>query len=683
MLNFYKYRSFLFFYNILIYICKNLNIIMIKNIKFTLLLIFTSISVSAQVGIGNTSPQGTLDISSTNDGLLIPRVALTNTSTATIITPTKSELVYNTATAGDVTPGYYYWETTPTVASDRWIRLVSATPSNDWSITGNTGTTAGTNYIGTTDAQDLRFKTQATDRLNISNTTGQLQSYYAGTSAAPAYSWTSDPNTGVFQSAADNLGLTTNSVEGLRLRENSNVTIGGTYASANAAPTNGLRVEGNSVIGKASGEDSRDVVSVHTSATAFQNITGYPNSTKKRGVSGYADDSGIGVFGVANRTGYGVVGLTQPGTISSFVQTGEGVLGQADGATGVTTIPIGVHGIIDETASGLTTATSVLGENNNITRGTGLAGGAYNSSSKSLAGVYGNFATRSTPAATDAFQFGVVGDILLLGVASQPDATGGVLGTNAAGTFGILGYTSKNGTNVSVYGGGASSDINAGNNGRYATTPNNTIGLGINGGFMGGYIKGAQYGLVSKGEEFGMYVQGNTITNQPIVQLTETANSQKTISYTATSTEVDVTTRGIGKLTNGESYITFKDAFKNLVSNNETINVTITPTGETNGVYVSRVTKDGFFVKENLKGTSNASFNWTAIGTRAGYENGVEISETILSNDFDKKMDGVMSNDGGKEEGTPIHFDGNKVKFERIPEGSIKYNKKETPKREK
>lgn len=652
---------------------------MITKFKTTLLLILTSISIYAQVGIGNTNPQGALDVSSTNEGMLVPRVALTNTTTATVLTPTKSELVYNTATAGDVTPGYYYWETTPTVASDRWVRLVSGTLSNDWSITGNTGTTAGTNYIGTTDAQDLRFKTQGTDRLNISNTNGQLQSYYAGVAGTPAFSWNTDPNTGIFRSAADNLGFATNGVEGIRLRENSNVTIGTTYASANAAPTNGLRVEGNTVIGKASGEDTRDIFSANTSATAFQNITGYPSNTKKRAISGYADDSGIGVFGFSNRTGYGIVGLTQPGTISNYVQTGEGVLGQADGATGVTTIPIGVHGIIDETVAGLTTASPVLGENNNITKGTGLAGGAYNTSSVAISGVYGNFATRSS--ATDAFQFGVVGDILLLGVASQPDATGGVLGTNAAGDFGILGYVSKNGTNYSVYGGNSSGTIAGGAGRTSENSANNIIGLGINGGFMGGYVKGNQYGLVSRGEEFGMYVQGNTITNQPIVQLTETNNSQKTVSYTATSTDVDVTTRGVGQLTNGESYITFKEAFKNLVSNNETINITITPTGETNGVYVSRVTIDGFFVKENLKGTSNATFNWTAIGTRAGYENGVAISETILAKDFDKNINGVMNNDGGKEQGTPIYFDGNKVKFERIPEGIIKYNKKESPKK--
>lgn len=632
----------------------------------------------AQVGVGTTTPQASMDITSTNEGLLIPRIALSATNVATVLTPTTSELVYNTATSAvgpnQVTPGFYYWD------GALWIRLSSGA-TNDWALTGNTGTTPGTNFIGTTDAQDLRIKTGGTDRLNIQNSNGQLQSYFAGTNTAPAFSWNADPNTGVFRSAADNLSLTTNGTEGLRVRENSNVSIGATYASTNAAPTNGLRVQGQTVIGKASGEDTRDIFSSHTSATAFNNITGYPGVTGSRAISGYANGGGMGVFGFADRNGYGIVGLTQPSAISSFVQTGEGVLGQADGSSGISSIPIGVHGIIDESTAGLNTATPVLGENNNTTKGTGLAGGAYNSSSKAMAGVYGNFATRSS--VSDAYQFGVIGDILLLGVASQPEATGGVLGTNAAGDFGILGYKSKNGTTFSVYGGNSNGSINSGNTGKNSNsgTANNTIGLGINGGFMGGYVKGNEYGLISSGDEFGMYVQGNTITNEPIVQLTDTNNAQRTISYTATSIEVDVTTRGTGKLTNGESFITFKEAFKNLVSSEEGINITITPMGETNGVYISKVTSEGFYVKENRNGSSNVSFNWTAIGTRKGYEKGVEISDTVLSNNFDKNMNGVMNNDGGKEEGTPIYFDGNQIRFERMPEGIIQYNKKEAPKK--
>jgi hypothetical protein len=647
-----------------------------NNLLYLFLLI--NITVMAQVGVGTTTPQASMDITSTNDGLLIPRIALSATNVATVLTPTTSELVYNTATSAvgpnQVTPGFYYWDGT------LWIRLSSGA-TNDWALTGNAGTTPGTNFIGTTDAQDLRIKTGGTDRLNIQNSNGQLQSYFAGTNTAPAFSWNADPNTGVFRSAADNLSLTTNGTEGLRVRENSNVSIGATYASTNAAPTNGLRVQGQSVVGKASGEDTRDIFSSHTSATAYNNVTGYPGVTGSRAISGYANGGGMGVFGFADRSGYGIVGLTQPSAISAFVQTGEGVLGQADGSTGITSIPIGVHGIIDESTAGLNTATPVLGENNNTTKGTGLAGGAYNSSSRAMAGVYGNFATRSS--SSEAYQFGVIGDILLLGVATQPDATGGVLGTNAAGDFGILGYKSINSTNYSVYGGNANGSISNGNSGRISNsnTSNNLIGLGINGGFMGGYVKGNQYGLMTQGNEFGMYVQGNTITNEPIVQLTDTNNSQRTISYTATSIEVDVTTRGTGKLTNGESFITFKEAFKNLVSSEEGINITITPMGETNGVYISKVTSEGFYVKENRNGSSNVSFNWTAIGTRKGYEKGVEISDTVLSNNFDKNMNGVMHNDGNKEEGTPIYFDGNQIRFERMPEGIIQYNKKEAPKK--
>jgi hypothetical protein len=649
-----------------------------NNLLYLFLLI--NITVMAQVGVGTTTPQASMDITSTNDGLLIPRIALSATNVATVLTPTTSELVYNTATSAvgpnQVTPGFYYWDGT------LWIRLSSGA-TNDWALTGNAGTTPGTNFIGTTDAQDLRIKTGGTDRLNIQNSNGQLQSYFAGTNTDPAFSWNADPNTGVFRSAADNLSLTTNGIEGLRVRENSNVSIGATYASTNAAPSNGLRVQGQTVIGKASGEDSRDIFSSHTSATAYNNVTGYPGVTGSRAISGYANGGGMGVFGFADRNGYGIVGLTQPSAISAFVQTGEGVLGQADGSTGITSIPIGVHGIIDESTAGLNTATPVLGENNNITLGTGLGGGAYNSTAPAISGVYGNMATRVSTASTNAFQFGVIGDILLLGVAGQPDATGGVLGTNASGGFGILGYKSKNGTTFSVYGGSQAGSINAGNTGKNSgnSQPNNTIGIGVNSGFMGGYVKGNEYGLISSGDEFGMYVQGNTITNEPIVQLTDTNNSQRTISYTATSTEVDVTTRGTGKLTNGESFITFKEAFKNLVSSEEGINITITPMGETNGVYISKVTSEGFYVKENRNGSSNVSFNWTAIGTRKGYEKGVEISDVVLSNNFDKNMNGVMHNDGNKEEGTPIYFDGNQIRFERMPEGIIQYNKKEAPKK--
>lgn len=91
--------------------------------SFFVLFAFTS---HAQVGIGTVIPDGALDIVSTNDGLLIPRVALTSTATVLpVITGTTSELVYNTATTGDVTPGFYYLSS----ATGPWVRLATATAS--------------------------------------------------------------------------------------------------------------------------------------------------------------------------------------------------------------------------------------------------------------------------------------------------------------------------------------------------------------------------------------------------------------------------------------------------------------------------------------------------------------------------------------------------------------------------
>ena len=60
-----------------------------------------------------------LDIDFTNKGLLIPRVALTiTTSNAPIGAGIATSLmVYNTATVNDVIPGYYYWDGT------KWVRL--------------------------------------------------------------------------------------------------------------------------------------------------------------------------------------------------------------------------------------------------------------------------------------------------------------------------------------------------------------------------------------------------------------------------------------------------------------------------------------------------------------------------------------------------------------------------------
>jgi len=79
---------------------------------------------SQKAGIGTNSPHASavLDVSSSDKGVLPPRVSLTSINdVATIVNPAAGLLVYNTATAGtspfNVVPGYYYY------TGSGWIRI--------------------------------------------------------------------------------------------------------------------------------------------------------------------------------------------------------------------------------------------------------------------------------------------------------------------------------------------------------------------------------------------------------------------------------------------------------------------------------------------------------------------------------------------------------------------------------
>lgn len=110
-----------------------------KRILYLLVLLFP-FTVLAQDGTlidpsnsQTRQPSAAFEVYSTNQGFLAPRVALTSTSDAATITGTEPNglMVYNTATAGDVTPGFYYWN------GSAWSRLING------SFTGS-GTT---NYL--------------------------------------------------------------------------------------------------------------------------------------------------------------------------------------------------------------------------------------------------------------------------------------------------------------------------------------------------------------------------------------------------------------------------------------------------------------------------------------------------------------------------------------------------------
>jgi len=140
-----------------------------KSIVLLLLLITGSATGMAQQGFGTNAPAASavVDMTATNKGMLLPRIALTATTVAAPVSaPANNLLVFNTATAGDVTPGLYFWNGTS------WIRLLAKgdDPGASWNLTGNAGTTPGTIYVGTTDAQDMVIETNNTERMRITQT---------------------------------------------------------------------------------------------------------------------------------------------------------------------------------------------------------------------------------------------------------------------------------------------------------------------------------------------------------------------------------------------------------------------------------------------------------------------------------------------------------------------------------
>ena len=101
-----------------------------------LLILSFGLRVTAQVGIGTTTPRGALEINSSTNGFVPPQVALTSaTVSAPVVNPQTAgaplvgTFVYNTATDGtspnNVTPGYYFWNGTA------WIKFAAGNIAAD------------------------------------------------------------------------------------------------------------------------------------------------------------------------------------------------------------------------------------------------------------------------------------------------------------------------------------------------------------------------------------------------------------------------------------------------------------------------------------------------------------------------------------------------------------------------
>lgn len=357
---------------------KNMYAPQLRAFAFIFILTLLVSNAFAQVGIGTTNPNSNakLDITSTvaePGGLLLPRLALTGTAnTAPLAAHVAGMTVYNTATAGDVTPGYYYND------GSQWVRIAAASvPSNDWTILGNSGLNANNNFLGTTDNVALRFRTNNADRFEISTgnaaSGGRLRAFENGDAAAPIYSWNANVRTGMFQQAANVIGFSTNGTERFRIpnanqvHANSNGTAAlpfyswasdpdiGIYRSAantlaiSTTATERMRflANGQVVINNTAAPIAGDRLTVQGANDEYA-INGYSsggtgvgvygentsNSVNAFGVYGLSSGAGNGVRGTNNNTGIGVIGFSSLSGVGTQGQNSGSGYGMAAFNTG-------------------------------------------------------------------------------------------------------------------------------------------------------------------------------------------------------------------------------------------------------------------------------------------------------------------------------------------------------------
>lgn len=564
-----------------------------------------NVAINADGAAPNASAMLDVDVTAlpaaSKRGLLVPRVALTATNVAApVVAPATSLLVYNTATAGvapnNVIPGYYYWN------GAAWVRF--AATGDGWLTTGNAGTVAGTNFIGTTDAVDWVIKTGGAAAANerarvLSGGKVVVNNVGVGGFANDVFSVYADGTTN--GTTANTSVLGTRTINGYT---STGFGVAG-FTSGTAGTTFGVYGSSNAASGTANGIRGENV-----------------------------NPASIAIVGIGN-TGAGAIPTA---TVS------RAVLGQLNGTLAGTAVGIAVQGLIPAAMA------------------TGDARGVQgNSPADDGIGVVG-FATS---AAVTAFPVGVYGQAAsATGFGSQAvntaaAGTGGVFtGNNAATTYLVAGTgTAANGTIVGHFGYGRNAAngvgvVGAGNNSGAIFTP--ASGAGVAG-------TGTQYGVTgfatttlntnplnnsaangaaaSAGGYFEVQNAG-TAQTWSYVAVREVAGAlglRKIIGPGTVNTIVNdldgnrvalscpeapenlFQDYGSGQLANGRAHIELDPILsKNIVVDaTHPLRVFVQLEGDCNGVYVTNKSAIGFDVVELMNGISNTSFTWTVTANRA------------------------------------------------------------------
>lgn len=600
----------------------------------TFLAFFISFLSLAQIGINTLTPSGMLDVSSTTNGFLVPRVALTaNNVAAPVVNPQGgglaiSTLVFNTANVAGVngvSQGYYYWD------GANWISF-TGNNSRDWSLNGNTSTndplapiTYGTstigaaeNFLGTTDANDIVFGTNSIERMRLKQTTGNVG---IGT-ANPLY------RLHTVSSLAS--GITTFS-------ENSyagNADGAGLYGRSLNNPGYGY---GGYFDGSYMGVRSTNPGGNYTGGT----FGGYFSSTGTAG-------SRYGVYGIASGTG---TTTNYGGYFEALSGTSNYGLVVANGNTGIGTIVPDRAKLQTQGAVGNTVATFNLNANSlgmaMVSDWPGIYFNSYyNGGTRQMSN--GNYPAMFNYNPGGQFEF------------SLNNTANTVAGNIVGGTFisrltihrdtgATFYYTNPTATALNVVSGGIGTNLGWFTLGAIGAVPEAGKGITSGGEYVG--VEGrSNYGASATIDRMGglFYVSssgginavatvGSVVDNVvykilgfgTVNTLVQDNEGKERIMAAPESPEALFQDYGIGKLVNGYAKIDIDPVLTKNIRVDEThpMKVFIQLEGDCKGVYVFNKTATSFEVKELQSGNSNVSFSYQIVAFRADEERAGIVSK--------------------------------------------------------
>lgn len=362
----------------------------------------------------------------------------------------------------------------------------------------------------------------------------------------------------------------------------------------------------------------------------------YGKSYNSNGIGTYGINTVSGNFGYLGSSDYGVYGENNAGNYGYLGGSYFSIYGRNSngnyGSLGTPTNP--VYGYLNSTSVG-DYAVYGYGVHGTVAVGTSYAIGS------TIGGVQGyNYWG-------NAYTFGVAGYSFL----DYARSGGNFGGSNGGSTWGSLAY--KN-SGSSIYGGYFTSYTSGSGK---DSQPQIGNGIGAYGDLFGADIHGKVYGAFIEGENYATFANGNSYHSGLDIHLQENGSSQNTVLFTSVATDATIQTSGYATISNGKVSITFNKSFSEAVSENEPIIVTVTPMGNSNGVYLSQVDKGGFSIVENNNGKSNVTVSYIAIGKRKGYEN-PQLPTEVIAADYTTKLAQGLHNDNDMEtDGQGLYYE--------------------------